>query len=349
VALGRRFCRRWSHTHPPKERRFTTFLTELEDGGFLLSTSGRPDMAAPDSCIVNRQIDAAPDALWRSHRDALLRLGREAKIVEDDTQARAALERHHAALRDFHLARGVFAPLAPKAAAQFASRSAAAESAAVEGARFPEEMAEIERLQASRPRGPGLHPARHRQLFVVPGRVRSLSGRSVLPILFHEAGHYIAMRVFLPQRRIFFLPLFGAAVVGRNRAAGWETGASRLPARCQDRRRAGLGRGGRPRLAMSRAAMMLLLLNGFNLLPFLPLDGGGRRRCCSTATICSTRPRCWRCSACSIGVYWRQSARLPGDSDGDRHHARLAQQQDRHAIARPPPPARRRGHLRCRC
>ena len=48
---------------------------------------------------------------------------------------------------------------------------------------------------------------------------------ALIPILlFHEFGHYVAMRVFGYQDlRMFFIPLFGAAVSGRHyNVPGWK-------------------------------------------------------------------------------------------------------------------------------
>ena len=63
--------------------------------------------------------------------------------------------------------------------------------------------------------------------FVVVGRLRwSGSYVAVLvgALLFHEGGHYVAMRAFgYRNLRMFFIPFFGAAVSGLNpRAAGWQ-------------------------------------------------------------------------------------------------------------------------------
>ena len=281
VAVARLFCRLWSHTHPPKERRYTTFLSALDDGSFLCSTAGRPDLAAPANCVVNRQVDAAPEALWRSHRDALLKSGREAELVPDADSTRALLERHHAALRDFHLGRGVFAPLDERARTQ--QQQAAAVSAET-GSRFPDELAEIDKLQSGKTswRAALVLLLVTVALFVLLGAASwSLEWTLLLlPILFfHEAGHYVAMRVFRYRNvRMFFLPLFGAAVVGRNHGApGWKRAvvalAGPLPGIA-----AGLGLGAAAlaleSAGVARAALMMIILNGFNLLPFLPLDGG---------------------------------------------------------------------------
>jgi hypothetical protein len=66
-------------------------------------------------------------------------------------------------------------------------------------------------------------------------------------VLFHETGHFVGMRLFRYRNvRMFFIPFFGAAVTGSHRAVpGWQ-----------------------------QAALVLVAVNGVNLLPLVPLDGG---------------------------------------------------------------------------
>ena len=99
----------------------------------------------------------------------------------------------------------------------------------------------------------------------------------LIPILFvHELGHYVAMKALKYQDvKMFFLPLFGAAVHGRNyNAPGWQRAVVALAGPIPSLL---LGCGimavtdDRMWLAFGAATVVL---NALNLLPFLPLDGG---------------------------------------------------------------------------
>ena len=102
----------------------------------------------------------------------------------------------------------------------------------------------------------------------------------LIPVLFiHEAGHWVAMRIFKYRTlRMFFIPLFGAAVTGQHwNVPGWKKAlvslAGPLP---------GIFLGAVLAIAalivqkpwLNHVAVIFLLLNGLNLLPILPLDGG---------------------------------------------------------------------------
>jgi len=102
----------------------------------------------------------------------------------------------------------------------------------------------------------------------------------LIPILlFHELGHYLAMLTFgYRNLRMFFIPLFGAAVTGRNyNVAAWKKAVVSLSGPLP-----GIALGGVLGIValvlgqklLLEAAMFLVFLNGINLLPILPLDGG---------------------------------------------------------------------------
>jgi Zn-dependent protease len=102
----------------------------------------------------------------------------------------------------------------------------------------------------------------------------------LIPILlFHELGHYLAMLAFgYRNLRMFFIPLFGAAVTGRNyNVAAWKKAVVSLMGPVP-----GIGVGIALGIAayvlgqklLLEAAALMVFINGINLLPILPLDGG---------------------------------------------------------------------------
>jgi Zn-dependent protease len=102
----------------------------------------------------------------------------------------------------------------------------------------------------------------------------------LVAILFlHESGHYLGMRMFNYQDvKMFFIPFFGAAVSGRaSSVAGYKEAIvlllGPLPGIFL-----GIALGMVCMFEGSQllrtAALMLIGINGFNLLPLMPLDGG---------------------------------------------------------------------------
>ncbi|MCF6313904.1 MAG: site-2 protease family protein [Verrucomicrobiales bacterium] len=98
-------------------------------------------------------------------------------------------------------------------------------------------------------------------------------------LLIHELGHFVAMKLFKYRNvRMFFIPFFGAAVSGKHyNVPGWKkvivSLMGPLPGIIFGAILGSLG------MLLGQSyltdiAIMFLILNGFNLLPFLPLDGG---------------------------------------------------------------------------
>ncbi len=97
---------------------------------------------------------------------------------------------------------------------------------------------------------------------------------------FHEAGHALAMRrLGYRDVHVFFLPLLGAITVGRPVATGVRNRlvvlfAGPVPGLWLAVVLLALEQVYGPNRLLHLGALVLLILNGLNLLPFTPLDGG---------------------------------------------------------------------------
>jgi Zn-dependent protease len=99
-------------------------------------------------------------------------------------------------------------------------------------------------------------------------------------ITLHEAGHAVAMRLLgYRDVHVFFVPLLGAVTVGRSvtttvrdRLAVLLAGP--VPGLCLAVVLLAIDQAYAPTTLLRMSALALLILNGLNLLPFTPLDGG---------------------------------------------------------------------------
>lgn len=102
----------------------------------------------------------------------------------------------------------------------------------------------------------------------------------ILPVLFvHELGHLVAMKMFgYKNVQMFYIPFLGAAVTGRHyNVEGWKKAIVSLAGPVPS-----IGIGVLISIVAivtqwgwaEKLAVITLMINGFNLLPFLPLDGG---------------------------------------------------------------------------
>ncbi|HOX05075.1 MAG TPA: site-2 protease family protein [Planctomycetota bacterium] len=98
-------------------------------------------------------------------------------------------------------------------------------------------------------------------------------------LLLHELGHYVGMRLFgFKDVRMFFIPFFGAAVSGVNRGVpSYKRALVTLLGPVPGLVLAvalGLASMFFPVAILWHIAVLFFVINAFNLLPFLPLDGG---------------------------------------------------------------------------
>jgi Zn-dependent protease len=287
-AIARIHHRIWSHPHASKTYLFPVFISEMDDGGFLISSAGKPDMIAPKIVQARYLQGATASELWEFHTGNVNEmLPRQPVPLKTHERVRDMIERLHTALRDFHVDRGVFQPLSEAEQEKLAVPDATAPSELTalpaETTQLEEEvLASLERMQNKKSSwlsfvlvlGVSL------LLFVGAGGLDRSFLWLVIPILlFHELGHYLAMRVFgYRNLKMFFVPFLGAAVIGKHyNVPGWKKAVvalmGPLPGIIIG---AGLGVGGFifHQTKVMEAALLMIILNGFNLLPFLPLDGG---------------------------------------------------------------------------
>jgi len=290
--------RMWQMAAKPNRGRFPMFFTAFTDGTFLVSSAGKPDMATPKTVQMNRLQGATTTRLWNRHQQLLAKVSERKLIapVHSREDLVELTERHHILLRDFNLERGVFRPRTETEQAEadtFDQRVAEAKASGLENA---EVLAELEKLQVQNSNWTATLPVLIVTLvlfaLVAVARWHWKYTLLIIPVLLlHEGGHWLAMRIFgYRNLRMFFIPFFGAAVTGHNwNVPGWKKAlvslAGPLP---------GIGLGiflGVAGLVwkmplLVQAALVLVFINGFNLLPVLPLDGG---RVMHTILFCRNR------------------------------------------------------------
>ena len=117
--------------------------------------------------------------------------------------------------------------------------------------------------------------------FIVVGLNAGLKEVALLVgvLFFHEAGHALGMRIFgYKNVSIFFIPFLGALMTGRKEnATAWQEALVSLMGPLP-----GLFLGivllpifaGSENEILRNLPLLLLFLNGLNMLPFMPLDGG---------------------------------------------------------------------------
>ena len=284
-AVARVHLRREGSAKPPKTHFFGDVLTELSDGTFLWSTAARAALLPPPQCRQAWRVGAAPAELWQGHQAAVAQLRGITQVTAASRDAVLDLvERHHQLVSTFHLKRGLFAPLTEVERTRAGGLEQAirsSDSATAGDAAVLFELEQLQRRKSNWATG-ALVLLVSVLLFVGAGRAQfswEALALIVVILFFHELGHYLAMRASGYRNvRMFFIPLFGAAVTGQNFSApGWKKVIVSLMGPLP-----GIYLGVVIGLlgivlhsaALVKAALMTVVLNAFNLLPVLPLDGG---------------------------------------------------------------------------
>jgi Zn-dependent protease len=278
--------RAWARATALKPVAVAVLMTRLADGSFLVSTAANADCAAPDTVQMRRKKGAKIDALWHLHEQQVSEMSGKQMIspINSRDDLIYACEDLHILLRDFYLARGVFTPRTEAENVKAQELAARVRDMRAHGYENPEVLLELDRLQNKK-------TSKQMMFWILVGSLAAfvflgatqwtwkLTLWLVPVLLFHEGGHWLMMRVFKYRNvRMFFIPLFGAAVTGHHwNVPGWKKAlvylAGPLPGIL-----VGLGLGIASIVYhnpwMNKAALLLLLLNGMNLLPILPMDGG---------------------------------------------------------------------------
>jgi Zn-dependent protease len=284
--VARLHMRVWSATAPAKVRFWCEYITAFKDGGYLWTMSSKADLMAPPSCRVVRGTGLQPQPLWMKHEPELKAEWPRRTAIPCTTpeETLAICTRMHEEVLAFQVKRGVFRPLTRQESARVASTEHIRVQAAAGGLKYPDVLAAIDRLQNKKTSWKQwlLLLALSLAVFLMLGFAKqsTLQMLALVPVLlFHELGHYVTMRAFgYRNLRMFFIPGFGAAVTGRAfNVPGWQKVIVSLM-------------GPLPGIILGiivglcgmvwhkpwaiNAGLLLASLNGFNLLPVMPLDGG---------------------------------------------------------------------------
>ena len=276
---------RWSFLSPPRTTRFAEVVSTCDDGSMLWTQGTRQGLEPTPDCDTAYVADATPTALWTIHRDRVTR-GRFARAVtplRDRAAVADAAERLHARVCAPLVARGLYRPRTDDETRRAAALTARRVSTSDAG-QHADVLAEIDRLERPQTswRKAVLVLLVSVGLFLAAGAWQwSLEYAALLVpvLLFHELGHWVAMRTFHYRNlHMFFIPFFGAAVSGRHyNVPGWKRVVVSLmgpvPGIVAGAALTAVALLTESDLAR-RLALVALIVNAINLAPVLPLDGG---------------------------------------------------------------------------
>jgi Zn-dependent protease len=285
IHFARVQLRHWDKGINSKRSPHVVFFTGFLDGTFLLTSAGKMDLLPPPAVDIKFKTKANAQKLWTLHEQRLaINARQDFAGVPNREELLWALERLHICVRDFQIARGVYRERSAESQAAAELNQKRFEQAQVGGYEHADILAQVVELQEKKPKWTNTLWVLVISIIVfVAAGAAAWDWRFTLwlipVLLFHEAGHWVAMRLFKYRNmRMFFIPFFGAAVTGQNwNVPGWKKAlvalAGPLPGIFL-----GIAVGTASLILkiawMNKLAMILLILNGLNLLPFLPLDGG---------------------------------------------------------------------------
>lgn len=271
-------------TSPHKKFIRVEFISRRNDGIFLVTTNCRDDgEELPAFCQSHSMPKASISELWNEHRGRLSApewLGKTQLITSAQATA-GVLERLHHQSVDYLVSRRIFVPVEEASDAPVRSTNG--------DALLPPETRQLVNEVRRQSEKKTTSPVNALLLLLVSmGLFVALGGAAwswtfalfLVPILlFHELGHFLCMKMFDYRNvNMFFIPLFGAAVSGHHyNVPGWKRVVTSLMGPVPGIF-VGLGlgivalvRGGE---LLLQGSIIMVIINGFNLIPALPLDGG---------------------------------------------------------------------------
>lgn len=261
----------FNHTHAGKQFPQLLLITKLLAGGFVVSSAGEHRCEMPPGVTYRHEPDADAATILAIHEQAVgtrpvWRLTTDELVVEVTEELHRLVMAHNISRGRYILPRQIAPP--PVEPYDHLLHTAAARLLAPDKQRKWQANLKLLCITAL--------------MFValLGPATDWMFALMILPVLlFHEAGHWIAMKAFgYGDVRMFFIPMFGAAVSGKKpRIAGWKPVvvylAGPVPgillaiplAIIADRQQIDW---------LHFFARIMLFINLLNMLPVMPLDGG---------------------------------------------------------------------------
>lgn len=274
------------NVHPPKENKLVVLLSELRDGTFFCTSDQPEKFKSRLRVLTNRLVGAPLEQLVESHLQKLEQFQFEnpANPITTDDALDQLWNRYETASREEGMNRGLYEWMTPEEVTGELKGLEDAKSASSTASEHTGVMMELNKLQNAKGSWGSMIAILVVSLLLFMGTGSKQWAGDYLVILVgvlfvHELGHYLAMKLFKYRNlRMFFIPFFGAAVSGRHyNVPGWKKVVVSLMGPVP-----GILLGiiiGTLGLLLHQAiltkiAIIALILNGFNLLPVLPFDGG---------------------------------------------------------------------------
>jgi Zn-dependent protease len=268
------------------ETRTVSFCSALADGK-VFSTSNRGSFNHPPGFEGQEIRKATAAKLWDAHEARLATMSAAPVLIGDRDAALDLQQRIEQGTWDALIRRGIMVECSPEEVEKAQQRLEAVGGANGSAGRNPNAAVMLEMIHLTE------RKQTFRQiawaflitlaLFIVAGLLRwetEFLWILVGALIVHEFGHYVTMRFFgYKNLRMIFVPLGGAAVIGSNyNIPGWKKAMvslmGPLPGILFAAGCAVFALRGGPIEWRDKVALIALILNGLNLLPVFPLDGG---------------------------------------------------------------------------